>query len=382
MIKTPDLEFFPTAEGFYDYKKDQYIYQYKDLLGNTRVSFGRNSAGALEIVDANDYYPFGMNHLKSGNSFFGAGSYKNYKYNGKELQETGAYDYGARFYMADIGRWGVVDPLAEKMRRWSTYNYAFNNPIMFIDPDGREGTLYGEEARNAFRALQNSLGSSSTSWIPTIEFDKNKNGQLTGGHLALQMEKGDTAETLAKTLNIDQKQADKLFAGMQKSGETSIDVPESIAGPINAAITDAIMNSGDYNGLGFDTNYNCFESALSISRGEAPDFNHLVSPTEFSTALKQVYSHLNPSEYKFGETVIRFGADEKDFLGNSYNTSTHAATYLGTSKNGTVYTFSKNGQSVNPKIETLKRLESVYGKNQGVGTTKNESGFYNLNKRR
>ncbi|RZJ63801.1 MAG: RHS repeat-associated core domain-containing protein, partial [Flavobacterium sp.] len=131
-------EFFPTAEGFYDYKKDQYIYQYRDHLGNARVSFGRNSAGALEITDANDYYPFGMNHLKTGNAFFGAGSYKNYKYNGKELQETGMYDYGARFYMPDIGRWGVVDPLAEKYTRMSPYTYVGNNPAIFVDYDGRD----------------------------------------------------------------------------------------------------------------------------------------------------------------------------------------------------------------------------------------------------
>jgi RHS repeat-associated protein len=174
-VKTPQLVFFPTSEGFYDYQKDQYIYQYKDHLGNARISFARNSTGALEITDANDYYPFGMNHLKTGNAFFGSGSYKNYKYNGKELQETGMYDYGARFYMPDLGRWGVVDPLAEKMTRHSPYNYAFNNPIRFIDPDGRQGKdviITGDYKDKTLELLQASVEGQ-------LNLTMDKNGKVT-----------------------------------------------------------------------------------------------------------------------------------------------------------------------------------------------------------
>ncbi|SMP22534.1 DUF6443 domain-containing protein [Chryseobacterium profundimaris] len=151
------LQFFPTSEGFFDFENNQYIYQYKDHLGNVRVSYKKGSNSLAEITDQNDYYPFGMNIPREGKAIVGVASLYNYKYNGKELQETGMYDYGARFYMPDIGRWGVVDPLAEKYRRFSPYNYAVDNPIMFIDPDGRDVTPTKEFLNSKYGHLYKSL---------------------------------------------------------------------------------------------------------------------------------------------------------------------------------------------------------------------------------
>ncbi|TKG87729.1 hypothetical protein EYV94_28030 [Puteibacter caeruleilacunae] len=88
----------------------------KDHLGNTRMIF--HYGGSTPVVNQKTvYYPFG--NIFTENNL----AENKYLYNGKELNNEffENYDYGARMYDAELGRWHVVDPMAEKYESWSVY---------------------------------------------------------------------------------------------------------------------------------------------------------------------------------------------------------------------------------------------------------------------
>ncbi|MBB6236402.1 RHS repeat-associated protein [Pedobacter sp. AK013] len=139
------IDFIQTEEGLARNNNGSYSYEYNlaDHLGNIRVTFYKNpNTNQLEVLQRDDYYAFGLRKVATGGT-------NKYLYNGKELQEElGQYDYGARFYDPVIGRWNVVDPLVEKFTSFSPYNYVLNNPLKYVDPDGRDVELGIKKHRN------------------------------------------------------------------------------------------------------------------------------------------------------------------------------------------------------------------------------------------
>ena len=119
-----------TGEGYISLSDKKYHYYLQDHQGNNRVVVDKDG----NVKETNHYYPF-------GGVFASTGSVQPYKYNGKELDTKKGlnwYDYGARMYDPALGRWHVVDPLAEKYCGVSPYTYCKNNPILRIDIDGKD----------------------------------------------------------------------------------------------------------------------------------------------------------------------------------------------------------------------------------------------------
>ncbi len=168
-----ELQLFSHPEGYVEPVIDkgnltyEYVFNYTDHLGNVRLTYkDSNGDGTIEhkteVISEKHYYPFGLkqkgyNGVVTSNSNDMA---EKFAFGGKEYGEglgLDWYDISARNYDPALGRWMNIDPLAEQMRRHSPYNYAFDNPVLFLDADGmspittlfKGGTVTQAEIQNS-----------------------------------------------------------------------------------------------------------------------------------------------------------------------------------------------------------------------------------------
>jgi len=110
------------------------------------------------VVQADDYYPFGLSIEALSYQRLGDKG-NDFLYNNKELERSldlNWYDYGARMYMSDLGRFPTIDRFAEKYYALTPYQYAASNPILFVDVNGDSLQVSGnQEATQQFLDIIN-----------------------------------------------------------------------------------------------------------------------------------------------------------------------------------------------------------------------------------
>ena len=175
------LSFFPHPEGYIDAQDNfQLIYQYRDHLGNIRLSYtklGTEEATVLEILNKNTYYPFGLRHSSSTDQINPIinGTADSWKFNGIEFEDDlnlNLFEMAFRHYDATLARFLALDELSELREYKSPYNFVQNSPINRVDPSGLSD--YGVDEKGNIILLRKDDGPDRLYSLKSLSTDGDK----------------------------------------------------------------------------------------------------------------------------------------------------------------------------------------------------------------
>ena len=187
-------------------------YYVRDYLGSTWAVIDEEG----NVLQSTAYYPSGVPltpnsltpqtiKLHTGKDFF-------------DLQGAGWYDNQARYYDCLIPTFKSIDPLAEKYPWLSPYNHCANNPLRFVDRDGKELSISGELSDFALNKIQSAVGNrlslsmnslGNISYTINSEYDNNTNAQI----LMNIIDNGDIRVNLITTKSIYTSTGDLFIGG-------------------------------------------------------------------------------------------------------------------------------------------------------------------------
>lgn len=144
-VAMPSYTLFAVERGAKRYELTNHLGNVLVVVSDKKIQVCSTSVVSYyiaDVVNANDYSAFGA--PLAGRTFTAPNISYRFAFNGKELDnETfgkgNAYDFGARIYDSRLGRWLSVDPKYKQFPCMSPYVYTDDNPIFYIDPDGKSG---------------------------------------------------------------------------------------------------------------------------------------------------------------------------------------------------------------------------------------------------
>ena len=193
------------------YEKMQFYY-HPDHLGSS--SYITNLDG--EVVQHIEYVPFGEVFIEERNNIWNTP----YLFNAKEFdEETGLYYYGARYYDPRISLWISTDPKQESYFAFSSYVYCGNNPLIYIDPNGKEWEDPAQ-AEKLKAKIDNKITSIQKSIL--VQKARLESNQAKGKDISKQERKIADFESRISNLNQSKSDIDLLGHDSQKYKLTQV----------------------------------------------------------------------------------------------------------------------------------------------------------------